>query len=71
MYLVREKNERVQKSTEKKIVLRRCKPSDADGICGNNGGDAFDTDAQHFHNLKIYYTKLIHSNCIFSHFILL
>lgn len=43
-----------------KEILRRCEPSDAacdydDGSgCGNNGGDAFDTDSQHVYNLQIY-----------------
>lgn len=33
--------------TKKEIILRRCEQWDADGVCGNDGGDAFDTDSQH------------------------
>lgn len=42
----------------KKIILRRCAANDADGVCGYNGGDAFDTDSQHVYSLQIYYTKI-------------
>lgn len=61
---------------KKKIILRRYEQcTDDAGICGNNGGDAFDTDSQHVYNLQIYYTKLIHSKVyycsrgFFSHLI--
>lgn len=60
------KMKQCKKHQKKKIILRRCeRERDADdGVCGNDGGDAFDTDSQHVYNLQIYYTKLIHSESL-------
>lgn len=52
--------EKKEAPRKKKFILRRCEWRDADGVCGNNGGDAFDTDSQHVYSVQIYYRKLIH-----------